>query len=92
MPPSLSVQRASSRPRQILKRFVDGAEQDFGVMEPQEVRVEESRVNGVSFVVPINSIGGKQVDMQGDGAMPTMAYRRVFVSCSKGYVLLDSWN
>ena len=78
--------------RQILRRFVDGHEQDFSVMPPQEVRIDNIVVHAVSFVIPMNSIGRSGIAPESDGALPTIAFRRIFISCSKAYVILDPWN
>jgi hypothetical protein len=76
----------------ILKRVVGGVEQEFLTLPPQEVRIEKTTVHQVQFAMPMNSIGGKGTVPQEDGVLPTIAYRRVFISTSKGYVLLDPWN
>ena len=95
--PSLFLDRAQiqltvSRSKRTLKRLVNGAEQDFIVMPPQEVRIGKTVLQGTEFAVPMNSIGGKGSVLQEDGVLPTIAYRQVFVSCSRGYVLLDPWK
>lgn len=86
------VRAADSGSRQILKRVVDGVEQDFSVIQPQDIRIEHTYVRGVSFVEPLNWIGGTGVNLQADGALPTVAFRRVFISFSKRYVILEPWN
>ncbi len=86
------IQPAVSRSNRTLKRLVNGVEQDFIVMPPQEVRIGKTVLGGTEFAVPMNSIGEQGPALQEDGLLPTMAFRRVFVSCSKGYVLLDPWD
>ena len=86
------IQLSASRSSRTLKRYVNGAEQDFIVMPPQEVRIGKTVLRGTEFAVPMNSIGGKVPAFQEDGVLPTIAYRRVFVSCQKRYVLLEPWN
>lgn len=86
------LQPAASKPNRILKRYVGGVEQDFLTLPPQEVRINKTIVREIQFVMPMNSIGGNGVAFEEDGVLPTIAYRRVFISPSKGYVLLDPWN
>ena len=86
------IQLSASKSSRTLKRFVNGAAQDFIVMPPQEVRIGKTVLQGTEFAVPMNSIGERVSALQEDGVLPTIAYRRVFVSCQRGYVLLDPWN
>jgi Aspartyl protease len=85
-------QLAATAHKQVLKRFVDGVEQDFTVISPQIVRLEGTQARGVSFAVPTNLVGERKPLLQEDGFLPTTLFRRVFISYSKGYVLLDPWN
>lgn len=91
-PDRAQLQPAALKSRQILKRVVSGVEQDFLILPPQEVRIEKTTVHQLQFAIPMNSVGGKAAAPQEDGVLPTIAYRRVFISPSKGYVLLDPWN
>ncbi|HEY2471259.1 MAG TPA: aspartyl protease family protein [Terracidiphilus sp.] len=86
------IQLASSRSNRSLKRFVNGRQQNFMVMPPQQVRIGRTVLRGAEFAVPITSVGGNGPLPQEDGVLPTIAYRRVFISCSKGYVVLDPWD
>ena len=90
-PERAHLQPAALKSNRILKRVVSGVEQDFLILPPQEVRVEKTTVHQAQFAMPINSVGNGPA-VQEDGVLPTIAYRRVFISPSKGYVLLDPWN
>lgn len=74
------------------KRLVNGVEQYFDMLPPQEVTIGRTILNQVPFAVPVNSIGEGGPAPREDGAMPTIAYRRVFISCSGNYVVLDRWE
>lgn len=95
--PLLFSERARTRmaplkTRWALKRTVDGVEQDFVKMPSQDVQIGACVLRGVNFAVPMNTIGGRGPIIQEDGVMPTHAYRRVFISSSKGYAVLDTWD
>lgn len=81
-----------SRLQKTLKRVVNGVGQEFGIIESQEVRIGKTVLHGAQFAVPMNSVGGKAPTRQEDGVMPTYAYRRVFISPSRGYAVLDTWD
>ena len=74
----------------VLKRTVSGVEQQFAVLPPQDVEIGKSPLRQVAFTVPMNAVGNGQAPRE-DGLLPTIAYRRVFISCSGGYVALDPW-
>ena len=75
----------------ILQRVANGAKQSFAVLPPQDIQIGTHAVRQVSFVVPMNSIGAGPTPRE-DGLLPTMAFQRVFISCSRGYVALKSWE
>jgi len=87
-----SVQFADHQSRQILRRTSGGVVQDFSVTQPQDIHLEHTILHGLSFVEPLNWIGGTGAQLQVDGALPTFAFRRIFISISKGYAILDSPN
>lgn len=89
-PPKSHAARSDSS--QIFKRVVDGVEQDFSVAQPQDVHIEHTNLRRVSFLEPLNWIGGTGTHLQIDGALPTIVFRRVFISYSKCYVILEPWN
>ena len=80
---------AGDRPP-LLKRVVNGVEQAFGVLPAQDILVGACRLGHVSFVVPMNRLGGGPRPRE-DGLLPTSAFERVFISFSKNYAILDSW-
>jgi hypothetical protein len=85
------LRKEIKNPRPALTRFVNGVEQSFGILPPQDVHVGKQSLKHVSFAMPLNAIGiGPQP--REDGLLPTIAFQRVFISCSGGYVSLDPWG
>jgi hypothetical protein len=74
----------------ILRRLLDGAEQRFAVLPREDVEVGRYRFPQISFVVPMNSVGNGPSPRE-DGALPTIAFQRVFISPSARYVVLVPW-
>ncbi|HMG86367.1 MAG TPA: retropepsin-like aspartic protease [Terracidiphilus sp.] len=85
-----SLHLVAANPSRVLKRTVSGLEQRFAVLRPQDVAIGKSALRQVSFTVPMNAIGNGRAQRE-DGLLPTIAYRRVFISCSGGFVSLDPW-
>jgi len=75
----------------ILERVANGAKQSFSVLPPRDIQIGTHTVRQVSFVMPMNSVGNGPTQRE-DGLLPTMAFRRVFITCSGGYVTLESWE
>jgi hypothetical protein len=75
----------------MLKRLVDGVSQAFAVLPGQDILVGASSVRQISFVVPMNGVGGGPGPRE-DGLLPTSAFERVFISYSKNYAALDPWR
>jgi len=73
-----------------LARVVDGSSQGFQVLQAVDLRIGKHRVSRVSFVVPMNSIG-QGPPAREDGCLPTMAFRRVFISSEGRYAAMQSW-
>lgn len=73
-----------------LRRVVEGAEQLFAVLPRQDVEVGQYRFHEISFVVPMNSLGNGPSPRE-DGALPTIAFQRVFISPSAHYVVFVPW-
>ena len=86
--PRLLKSSANSSP--LLKRVVNGVEQAFAVLPPRNVEIGKESVRQVSFVMPLNAVRGGPVPRE-DGLLPTIAFQRVFISCSGGYVVLEPW-
>jgi hypothetical protein len=74
-----------------LKRIVNGVEQGFAVLPPQDIRIGKHSVSQVSFFLPLNVVGDTTIPHD-DGLLPTIAFQRVFISCSGGYVALEPWE
>jgi len=85
------VQSKSKGKASILKRVANGVEQSFAVLPPQDIQIGTHAVRNVSFVVPRNEIGSGPTPRE-DGLLPTMAFQRVFITCSGGYVALEPWG
>lgn len=85
------VRSKSKGKASILKRVANGAEQSFAVLPPQDIQIGSRSVKQVSFVMPMNSIGAGPTPRE-DGLLPTMAFQRVFITCSGGYVSLEPWE
>ena len=72
----------------LLKRVINGVEQTFAELPPQDIQIGKRWVRHVPFVIPKNSVGGGPITRE-DGLLPTIAFERVFISCSAGYVTLE---
>jgi hypothetical protein len=86
------VRSKSKSKASILKRVANGAEQSFTVLEPEDIQIGTHSVRQVSFVIPMNSIGAGGPTPREDGLLPTMAFKRVFITCSGGYAALEPWE
>jgi hypothetical protein len=82
--PGASVARTSA-----LKRVVKGVEQSFAVLPAQDILVGTHLVKQLSFVVPLNGVG-EIASPREDGLLPTSAFRTVFISYSKSYLVQDA--
>jgi hypothetical protein len=71
-------------------RGTDGSEHAFAVLASQDVQVGPHSLRQIQFVMPINT-GRNSAKADLDGLLPTMLFRRVYVSYSDHYVVLDSW-
>lgn len=66
--PSLRLATANVR---ILKRFVNGKEQDFAVLPPKDDSVVRDTIRQVTFIQPMNAIGAVHQARE-DGELSTM--------------------
>lgn len=73
---------------QILKRVVDGVEQDFAVLQPQDLAIGSEKIRQVTFVQPANSVGVSSQTRE-DGVLPTILFARVFVSYRSQFAILE---
>jgi predicted aspartyl protease len=85
------VRSKSKGKASILKRVANGEEQLFAVLPPEDIQIGARSVRQVSFVMPMNSSGAGPTPRE-DGLLPTMAFQRVFITCSGGYVILEPWG
>jgi hypothetical protein len=74
----------------ILRRVVEGIEQVFLVLPGQDVEVGAQRFYWVPFVVPMNSVSQGPGPRE-DGVLPTIAFRRVFISSAGHFAALEPW-
>jgi hypothetical protein len=73
---------------QILKRAIAGTEQDFAVLQPQPIAAAGHTLCQITFVQPMNSVGAATQPRE-DGTLPTAIFRRVFVSYSSQFAILE---
>jgi hypothetical protein len=72
----------------ILKRVVEGAEQDFAILQPQDFAIGGEKIRQVTFVEPMNSVG-TPAQAREDGLLPTALFQRVFVSYRGEFAVLE---
>jgi len=81
--------RAATPPHaQILKRVVDGVEQGFAVLQPQDLTIGRDTIRQVIFIRPMNSIGAAR-EAREDGVLPTQLFQRVLVSYRNQFAILS---
>jgi hypothetical protein len=86
-----NLQNRARNTRLAPKRVVNGVEQSFRVLPPQEIHVGNHSLKHLSFATPMNAVGNGPPPRE-DGLLPTMAFQSVFISCSKGYVSFQPWE
>src|SRR5450631_1429439 len=84
------IRKGSITPASRLKSVVNGTEQAFAVLPPQDIQVGKRAVHQVVFVMPMNVVGNG-VTPREDGLLPTMAFQRVFISYEARYATLEPW-
>jgi hypothetical protein len=71
-------------------RGADGIEREFAVLPPQDVQIGVHVLHSVPFVAPLDA--GKNVPkVDFDGLLPTILFRRVYISYADHYAVLDPW-
>jgi hypothetical protein len=80
----LSV-RASLR-----NRSADGVERAFTVLPPQDMQIGILAFRQISFVT-LAGIGKDVPKVEVDGLLPTLLFRRVFISYADHFVVLEQW-
>ena len=68
---------------------VDGVQQAFSALPPQDVRIGALNLSGVLFVI-LRGTGG-HANMEEDGVLATGLFRRVFVDHVNHFAVLDLW-
>jgi hypothetical protein len=74
----------------IRDRGSDGVERAFAVLPPQDMQIATMTFHQISFVTPAarrNDV--PKVDV--DGLLPTALFRRVYISYSERFVVIESW-
>jgi hypothetical protein len=84
------ISTSPSSQKALLKRVVNGVEQDFAVSKPQDFQIGTTSLKQVSFVTPLNKVGDPP-NQREDGVLPTAAFQRVFISYSEGYAAFEPW-
>lgn len=85
------LRKAMSTRASLLTRAVNGIEQSFAVLPPQDLLVGGAHaLKQVPFVIPMNAVGNGPTPRE-DGLLPTMAFQRVFLSPAAGYAVLELW-
>ena len=83
--------RAITSHASTLTRVVDGVEQAFAVLAPQDIQLGTHTLRQVPFVMPTNAVGNGPTPRE-DGLLPTMAFQRVFISSASGYSVFELWE
>jgi hypothetical protein len=81
----------SITPAPQLTRVVNGVEQGFAVLPPQNIQIGKRSIKQVTFVQPLNAVGVGPAPRE-DGLLPTMAFQRVFISYAGLYAKLEEWR
>jgi hypothetical protein len=84
------ISTSPSSQKALLKRVVNGVEQDFAISKPQDFQIGTTSLKQVSFVAPLNTVGDPS-NQRADGVLPTAAFQRVFISYSEGYAAFEPW-
>jgi hypothetical protein len=64
------------------------AQRAFAVLPAQDMRIGARTLNPVYFVTPL-SVGNHVPKQEADGVLPTLLFRRVFISRSDHYVIFE---
>jgi Aspartyl protease len=77
------LRRAITSHASPLTRVVDGVEQAFAILTPQDIQLGTHTLKQVPFVTPTNAVGNGPTPRE-DGLLPTIAFQRVFISSAGG--------
>jgi len=83
-----SARRSIPANARTLKRVVEGVEQDFAILQPQDIALGGEKIRQVTFVQPMNSVGTLREPRE-DGLLPTALFQRAFVSYRGGFAILE---
>jgi hypothetical protein len=64
------------------------AQRAFAVLPPQEMRIGNRTLRGISFVTPV-SVGKNVPRRDEDGLLPTVLFQRVYISYADHYAVFD---
>jgi hypothetical protein len=64
------------------------AQQAFAVLPPQDMRIGNRRLSGISFVTPV-SVGKNVPRPEEDGLLPTVLFQRVYISYADHDAVFD---
>jgi Aspartyl protease len=73
----------------IRDRGPDGVERVFAVLPPQDMQIGTMTFHQISFVTPAATSDVPKVDV--DGLLPTVLFRRVYISYADRFVVLEPW-
>jgi predicted aspartyl protease len=73
----------------LLETGVDGAQNAFSALPPQDVKIGALYLSGVLFFIPRGT--GAHANMAEDGVLPTGLFRRVFIDHVNHFAVLDPW-
>jgi Aspartyl protease len=85
------LSKASTNRVSSLTRVVNGLEQTFAIISPQDIQVGPHALRHVSFAMPMNAVGNGPAPRE-DGLLPTIAFQRIFISSLSGYSVLELWE
>jgi hypothetical protein len=73
-----------------LGRDGDGVERAFSILPPQSVDIGSLNLQQVSFVAPAGSTLSAPI-LGVDGMLSTVIFRRIFISYTNHFVVLELW-
>jgi hypothetical protein len=68
----------------------DGVKRGFSILPPQSMQIGSFNIQQVSFAAPADS-GENALTSKEDGLLSTVLFRRVFISYTDRFVVLDPW-
>jgi hypothetical protein len=68
----------------------DGVKREFSILTPQSMEIGSLNIEQVSFAAPVESKENAVMSTE-DGLLPTVLFRRLFISYAGRFVVLDPW-